>query len=285
MTNAILGWPSVTEKFSLSGGAWQASYPRSNLQLLPLSKVARSADLAVASTVIIATSTTTRRVGLVGLARHNFTLDATIRIGLFADAAMTNLIYDSGAGPVWQDVYPYELLEWEDDNYWTGQYSAEELEGTTWLWLWWVGRDYMAAAIRIDIADAGNPDGYVQAGFLEIAAQYQTSFNFQFGAQYGYRFRTVLTEALGGAKYADDRAKPRQFKGTFHASHNEALAKHLEMHRQRDICEPVLWVPEPDDKLNWVRTAMLAQFIDPGMFSYFNFDLDEVPISLEEIIG
>jgi hypothetical protein len=30
---------------------------------------------------------------------------------------------------------------------------------------------------------------------------------------------------------------------------------------------------------------MLAQFTDPGMFSYFGLDIDEVPIALEEVIG
>lgn len=285
MTNAILGWPSVTDQFTLSGGNWRTPFPRSNLQTLPLSKVARSVSLAAGDTVIIATSSTTRRVGILGLARHNGTVAATMRTRLYGDAAMTNLLYDSGIGPLWQEVYPYETLEWEDDQYWSGRYTPGELAGANWLWVWWIAKDYMAAAIRLDISDPGNPEGFFQAGYLEIAGAYQAEFNFQPGAQYGFRFRTILTEALGGAKYADDRAKPRVFKGSFHASHNEALAKFFELVRQRDICEPVLWLPEPDIPVNWVRTAMLGQLVDPGMFSYVQLDLDDVPLSLEEIIG
>jgi hypothetical protein len=286
MTAAILGWPSVTELFGeLSGGNWQAQYPQSALHVLPLSRVARTASLAAADCVIIAKSNTSRRVGLVGLARHNCTIDAQIRIRLYSDRDMTALLYDSGMTNVWAEVYPYDTLEWEDDNYWTGRYTDTELEGTNWLWLWWVGTDYIAAAVRIDISDPGNPAGYVQAGYLEIAAQYQAQFNYKFGARYGWRFRTVLTEAIGGAKYADDRAKPRVFKGTFDAEHNTALAKWFEMIRQQDTCEPILWLAEPDDRANWVRTSFLAQFVEPDLFTRTQLDIDEVPISLEEIIG
>lgn len=284
-TSAILGWPSSTDEFTLAGGNWQASYPQANLQAMPLSKVARSLSLSPLDTVILATSDITRRVGLMALARHNLTLAATIRVRLYQDSAMTEQLYDSGVYEVWPEVYPYDTLEWEDDNYWTGKYSDAELVGLTWLWLWWGGQDYMAAGVRIDIADPGNPVGYVQAGYLEIAGQYQVGLNFLYGAQYGFRFRTIATEALGGAKYFDDKVKPRTFKGSFHLTHNEALAKQLEMLRQRDICDPVIWLPNPDDQVNWVRTAMLAQFTDPGMFSYFGLDIDEVPIALEEVIG
>jgi hypothetical protein len=284
-TSAILGWPSSTEDFTLGGGNWQTAYPRDNLTRMPLSKVARTISLAAIDTAIAATSTNTRRVGLIALARHNFSLLATIRIRLYLEAAMTTLLYDSGVEEVWPEVYPYDTLEWEDDNYWTGKYTDAELAGTTWLWLWWVGYDYNAAGIRIDISDPTNPAGYVQAGYLEIAAQYQVAYNFSYGAQYGFRYRTVTTEALGGAKYFDDRAKPRVFKGSFRSPHDEALAKQFEMRRQRDICDPVIWVPNPDERVHWVRTAMLAQFQDPGMFSYYAVDIDEVPIQLEEIIG
>lgn len=284
-TSAILGWPSATDNFALAGGNWQTNYPRSNLQAMPLSKVARSISLNAIDTVITATSTNTRRVGLIALARHNFSLQATIRIRLFLEPAMSTLLYDSAVMPVWPEVYPYDTLEWEDDNYWTGQYTDEELAGTTWLWLWWVGIDYNAAGIRIDMSDPTNPAGYIQAGYLEIAAQYQVTYNFQYGAQYGFRFRTIATEALGGAKYFDERAKPRVFKGSFRLPHNEALAKQFEMYRQRDICDPVIWLPNPDERVHWVRTAMLAQFTDPGMFSYAVVDIDEVPIALEEVIG
>jgi hypothetical protein len=286
-TNAILGFPSVTELFDLSGGHWQANFPQAALQSLPLSRVARTLSLAPADCVIIATTptTVTRRVGLIGLARHNCTIDAQIRLRLYSDPGLTTLIYDSGTVDMWQEVYPYDTLEWEDDSYWTGKYSDAELAGTNWLWLWWVGLDYMAAGIRIDISDPTNPAGYVQAGYLEIAGQYQAQFNIKFGARYGFRFRTVLTEALGGAKYADERAKPRTFKGAFDADHFVALAKYYEMVRQRDVCDPILWLPEPDDPINWVRTAFLAQFAEPDMFTRSMLDIDEVPISLEEIIG
>jgi hypothetical protein len=284
-TSAILGWPSTTDYFVLSGGNWIANYPLSNLQQMPLSRVARTLNLDPANTTITATADTTRQVGMLGLARHNLSIKAQIRVRLYQDAAETILLYDSGSQDVWPSVYPYDVLEWEADAYWTGKYHPDELTGATWLWIWWVGADYLARVVRIDISDPENIDNYVQAGYLEIAGQYAVSYNFLYGAQYGFRFRTVATEALGGAKYFDDRNKPRVFKGSFHSPHDEALGKQFEMLRQRDICEPVIWLPNPDEQIHWVRTAMLAQFLDPGMFSYYALGIDEVPIQLEEIIG
>lgn len=284
-TSAVLGWPSNTDLFALAGGNWAAAYPRDNLHKMPLSKVARTISTDSIDTVITATASVTQRVGIIALARHNMTPGAQIRLRLFQDAAMTVEIYDSGVQDVWPEVYPYDSLEWEDDNYWTGTYLDSELVGTTWLWLWWEGVDYMAAGIRLDISDPGNPEGYVQAGYLEIAGQYQVGFNFDYGAAYGFRFRTIATESLGGAKYFDDRTKPRTFKGSFRMTHNEALAKQFEMRRQRDICEPVIWLPNPEERIHWVRSAMLCQFQDAGMFSYYSAGIDEVPIQLEEVIG
>lgn len=247
--------------------------------------VARSVDLNTSSTIVIATSSITRRVGLIGLARHNLSLTAQIRLRLFSDAAMTNVIYDSDDADVWPEVYVWDELEWEDDNFWTGKYLESELARTTWLWIWRGDGDYMAAAIRIDIADPDNLDGYVQAGYLEIAAQYQVTYNMQYGASYGHRFRSLFTEAWGGAKYFDSRTKPRAVKGTFKSPRDEALSKHFEIRRQLDLVLPVLWIPEPDTPRHWLRTAMLARLTDPGFSVQAQFALDDVLFAFEEIIG
>jgi len=282
---AILGFPSTSGFFTLSGGSWQSDYPITQLQMLPLSYVARTVDLTAANTVIEATSTEMRRVGLIALPRHNFSLSAQIRVRLYSDSGMTSVVYDSGLYDVWPEVYPWGVLEWEDDNWWTGKYLDSDIAGAIWQWIWVGAQNYLAQAIRIDIADPGNADSYIQAGYLEIAAQYEVTYNFDFGANYGHRYRSVSTEALGGAKYFDARTKPRTFKGSFTLPRDEALTKHFELHRQFDLYRPIIWLPHPDEEVHWMRTAMLAQLTDPGLFAYQYIGLDQVPIALEEIIG
>lgn len=283
MTRAIIGFPRATPFFTYSGGSYVAGYPVTNLQTLPLSQVARSTSTSM---TIRAASTTSRRVGMIGLARHNFSLVSTGRVRLYSDINWTTLAYDSGVVPIWPKVYPYSTVEWEDDQYWTSTYSDQELADTTWLWINWFDRDYMIGSLQIDVTDPTNTAGYVQAGFLEVAAQWQVGANFVFGSQYGYRFRSQVNEARGGAKYVDRQTKPRTFKGAItYAGRDEALAKHFERYRQLDFDEPFLWLPHPDEPLHWLRTSMLAQHVDPGPFTYAAAGRDTVPINLEEVIG
>jgi hypothetical protein len=275
MTRAIIGFPRASSSFALSGGSWNATYPLSNLQALPPSRVARSTDATTGSTIIIgATTGATARVGLIGLTRHNFSLNATIRVQLFSDNGVVTRIYDSGFVSAW----PIGLYS-----------SAADIANGNWTWLWWGGQDYNAASLRIDINDTGNSSGYVEAGWLEIAAQTQVSYNYKPGAQFGYRFRSQVTDALGGAKYVYLLGKPRTFQGTFDVPSSEALAQHWERWRQLDLDQPFLWLPNPDDPTNWPREAFLAQNVDPGPMSLLYFAqgsrFQGTPIKLEEVIG
>jgi hypothetical protein len=289
-TKALIGFPRVTDEFTLSGGSWDADYPLANLQALPLSRVARSVDLNTANTLLIATAAGQVRVGLIALCRHNLSLSAGIRLRCWYDVARTSLAYDSGSVAVWPEVYPYDQIEWEDLSFWTGTYSSTELLDTAWTRFFDLGRDYLVAAIEIDITDPTNGDGYVQAGFLEIAARGELAVNFEFGAQYGFRFRSTSIEATGGSLYFNRKPKPRRFIGSVkYDTRNEALSRHYERLRQFDLVTPFLWVPNADEAIHLQRTVFLARNLDPGYFTYASASQtglrDTVPIALEEVIG
>lgn len=271
----------------MSGGSWNANYPEINLQNLPLSKVARSTNAAISSTVITGTSVVSRRMGLVALARHNMSLSAQIRFRAYSDSAFGTLVYDSGTIDVWPEVYPYGTLEWEDDAYWTGKYTASELTGTSWLWYHkFADVGLPVGSFRIDITDTSNADGYVQAGYIELAAIFEVTYNPSWGMNYGFRWRSQTTEAYGGALYVDRRVKPRLQKGNFkYSPRDEALARHFEMQRQLDADQPVLFIPFLNETIHQLRTAMLARQLDPGLYALTVAGFDTVPFALEEIIG
>jgi hypothetical protein len=287
MTRAIFGFPRVTSSFVLSGGSWTVTFPQSQLSSLPLSKVARTTDASNVSTVIIATCAVPKRAGIVALARHNLSLAAKIRTRVWSESAMTNLVYDSGSVDVWPTVYPYGTLEWEDDPYWTGKYTSDELAGVSWTWVnIFAATGLMTSVIQLDIDDTTNSDGYVQAGFIEIASPFQVTYNPDFGMNYGWRWRSQVTEALGGAQYIDRRVKPRIVKGQIRYSpRDEAMAKHFERQRQLDLDLPILFVPSPDETIHLLRTTMLARHVDPGLSAMTARGFDTVPFALEEIIG
>lgn len=275
MANAYFGFPRVSDQFTLSGGSWHATYPLQNLQSLPPSYVARTLDDATASTVIIATASSPVSASVVALPGHNMSQAATIRVRTWTDVAGTTGLVDSGSM-----------------NVWAASYTAAELAGAVWTWFYRFANPGPATVgkIQIDITDTSNADNYVQAGYLEIAAAFDVTYNFAPGSQYGFEWRSLVTEARGGAEYVDDRDHPRIFKGVFEfAPRSESLGKFYEMQRQLRFHQPVLFVPLPDETTHLLRTVMFARQMDPGLItmrSGTNLGLmDSVPLALKEIIG
>jgi hypothetical protein len=200
-------------------------------------------------------------------------------------------VYDSGVINVWPEIYSYDSLEWEDNAYWGGSYTIEELDGAIWTFFHrFSDTGEMIAVIQIDIYDPANPYGYVQAGYFELATAYEVSYNFDWGFQYGFQWRSQLTEAIGGSEYVDRRIKPRTVKGTFSFTlRDEAMRNFYEMARQHDVVDPILFIPLPDEPEHYLRTVMFARQMDPGLAAMrvgSNLgQIDSVPLALREIIG
>lgn len=272
------GFPRVTEQFpTLSGGNWLSTYPLSNLQTLQdgLSRVARTLDATTASTVIIATASSVQNCSLVALVGHNLSQSATIRVRTWTNVAGTTGLVDSGSM-----------------NVWAASYTAAELAGAVWTWFYRFADPGPAVVgkIQIDITDTSNTAGYIQAGYLEIAAAFDVTYQFAPGAQYGERWRSLAAEAIGGAIYIDPLDHPRVFKAEFaNALRSESLGKFYEMRRQLKMDQPVLFVPWPTETTHLLRTVMFARLLDPGLstmrFMSAQGLIDSVPLSLEEIIG
>lgn len=282
--NVIFGWPRWTPSVTWSGGSWDADWPVSNVGDLPLARVARSADLLAASTQIIGTLPRDRACRLFALVRHNLTVAAQFRLRLYADAARTTEVYDSAFSDVWPEMFPFDTLEWEDDNYWTGTYSTEDLEGSTWTRPIWLETPVTARAFLLEITDPTNPAGYVEVGLMDVAQGWQPALNVSYGYQTGFRSRTVMVEALAGSKYFDRRPKPRMVKGEIkYLLRDEAMTKAFEMLRQQDLDVPMLWFPFADRPTDWVRDCMLARLVDPGLLTIPHHNRMNFPFALEEV--
>jgi hypothetical protein len=280
MTKALFGFPRATAAYTLSAGQWQATYPLINLQNLPLSRVARSQSALTTSTVLLATATQPQLAGMVGLVRHNLSSVAQIRLSCWAEAARLNVTY---SGP-WESVWP------------AGYQTMTAAEQANAVWTWYKrfsvpgSPGVTVGALEIEINDPGNPAGFVQGGYLEIAQVFETHFNFEWGFQYGFAWRSQVTEALGGAEYVDRRQKPRIVRGNFpNTLRSESMTKFFEMWRQLDMSVPLLFVPMPDEITHYPRTVMFARQVDPGMITMRTTSqyglLDSVPVALREIIG
>lgn len=285
MERVVIGFPRWTPDATFSGGTWAAAYPRTNLGILPLSRVARTTNLTLAVTQFTATLSATRSLRALALVRHNITLLGLIRIRVWSDAGATVLTYDSGWIEVWPSLYLPADLEWEDDNWWLGKYTALDLAGSTATRPFWLDGIKQARVIKVEIDDATNPDGYIQIGLFEIAQGWQLSVNPALGAEEGFRFRTQVAEAMGGARFFDRREKPRVARGEISdMPRNEAMGRGYEFLRQFDIDTPFLWFPYPDEPTHWLRTAFLARSVDPGRIAWAAAVRSRFPYSVEEVL-
>jgi len=280
MTKALFGFPRATSAYTLSGGSWNSFYPVTNLQVLPLSRVARSTNAVLTSTIIDGTTATPQTAGMIALVRHNLSSAATIRLTCWTTSARTTTSFVGAFESIWPAGFTAPNPTERANAIWTWfkRFSAAGSVGVT------------VGAWRIEINDTTNADGFVQAGFVEIAQVYETTYNFQWGFQYGFEWRSQATLAIGGAEYIDRRQKPRVASGAFPVTlRNEAMTKFYEMQRQLDMSVPVLFVPLPDETAHLPRTVMLARQTDPGKITMVTRAagslMDNVPFALREIIG
>lgn len=270
---------------TLSGGAWQAGAPLANLLLDPpqLSLRARSSNLLLASTKLnIDLGATNVPVRMIGLARHNLTRDALVRISAGTTAGGTDL-YTTGWIPVWPAVYLPEDLEWEDDNFWTGQLSAEEVIGYPSHGMHDAGTNIRARHWSIELNDTANPDGYVELAHLRMGTIWSPQRNFASGAQLVWEDRTVSDYSLGGVLYSETRPPARVLRLSLTGiTRVEAFGALLDAQRLLGTHTPFWVVPSPDDTARRFKRDFLARFrkLDPITQAFH--DAHETVLELEE---
>ena len=348
-------------------GSYAAAFPASNLTSLPLSYVCRSSGLGATQARWKGKASQSRPIRMVGLCRHNISLDGQSRIRLYSNAGITctvntgtdvvtatahamstgekaviwstgtlptgivdgtiyfirrlssatftlhptladaqadtnkvdisssgsgthevlgGLIYDSSWFDVWPIVYSADMLEWEDDQWWSGRYSTEEIAGRNWTRPFLLDIIYLFRTITIEVLDSTNSAGNVEIGLVEVARGWVFGYNFAPGSQFGFRFRTKAIEHWGGGVEHERLEKPRVFKGSISMLPlDEIWGSAFEDLSQNDLDVPYLWVPHPDREIHWLRNAMLVRNTDPGMFGYLgNPDVGTAPLAMEEVL-
>lgn len=273
MANCMLGFPNRADASALSGGSWVNTLPLTNLQSRIIGKVARTTNAAPVSTKFDVDLGADTKVGAISLRNHNITLDGTYRITASRSPSFAELAYDSGWIDVWPVVYPWGTLEWEDDNFWSGKYTAEQTQGYT------VELDHLlpitkvARYWRIEFNDAANPDGYLQFGRLFIGPVWQPKFNMSYGASIAWETKTVPGEAVGGAEYFKRCTPYRVAKFALNwMDQDEAFSQAFELMRRAGIDQEVLFIHDPDDTVHALRRRFLARqrALSPIEYPYFN---------------
>ena len=283
--SVLIGWPRSTKQILWSGGSWVTTYPIANSNSLPLGRVARSADLTAASTRMIGIVPEGERIEVVSSIAHNWSVAATWRIRIYADEAGTALAYDSGVMAVWPQVYADGELEWEHDGFWLGTYSQDELSGLPWNSIHLISPWVSGRRIEIDVFDGYNSEGYLQHGMIDVAAALRVPVNPAYGADAGWKARSISAEAEGGAMYWERRPKGRMFSGNVDQTYqNWARGPFFEFQRNADVTDEFLFIENPADALNLLRTSFLSRNGDIPPLKRAFPTADAVPVSFVEVL-
>lgn len=225
-------YPNVTDKATLSGGSYTTLLPLNNAKDRILAKKARTTNLLAASTQFNMVLPGFQAVGCFAIANHNFSVNATFRIRLYAENNFTNLVYDSGFLEVWPAVYDTVLdLEWEYDNYWTGDPSQEDIEAYTTLLTHFFDPKVVKSA-RVELLDTSNPAGYLEFGRVFLANTFQPRINMSLNPSFGFTNQTEIEQALDTTEYFDVKRQKRSFSFTLDGlDEAEAIQKVNSMQR------------------------------------------------------
>ena len=285
MSNAIVGFPRWTGEATFTAGSAAAGYPAANLGTLPLAYPWRSGGstpLAAASTAIAATFATARKIGLVVVGPHNLSIGSSMRVRSFFDDAGTDMVTETTV-ETWPAVFTEDQVDWDGGRWWDRTYTQDEVSGYPWYRPILLPVEAYVRRVTVEIFDPLNPNGFVQAGLVELASVLRFPVNPEYGLQYGYRGRTETQEADGGTLYRRRRAKPRKVTGSVpYMPRDGAQGSFMEMQRQLDIDTPFFWWLDPDDERGMVRNAWMAHFAELSLQAYATYDRDAVPVNIEE---
>ena len=190
MANILLLSPSDSDAATLVADSEVSTLPAANLQNIQPKKKWRTTSLTPYLTLDFgAAGCAANGFALIG---HNLTSAATIRVRGKATFPVTSSpTVDTTASSAWPATGK------PADTYWPHYLS----------WLAWSN----AVALRywrVDIADSGNADGYLQAGRLMLGTYWQPTTNFDLaGTPLGRDQRDVQTVTDYGEIFTDRRAR------------------------------------------------------------------------------
>lgn len=218
----------TAEGGTITASSAQTNLPAANLIGPSPSKVWRSSGLSTVYVVIDLGAATA--IDMVSMVNVNWTTSATWRIrGATSESNLTaSPGYDSTAVTPW----PGGTKPTEDWN----QHAPFRQLGSTQTYRWW----------RIDITDAGNTDGYLEAGALLIGAAVTVTYNSIRGWQFGDDPASIVQYTAYGRSVVDPRDNPRIKAIPFSAlPRADVMAGLGAMLRERGVAKPFLTVVDP----------------------------------------
>lgn len=277
----MLGWPDRVLDATITGGSWAAGYGASAMGDERVTEVARSSDLALASSKVSVDLGAARTIRLVSAVNHNANDDALWRIRAGTAAGLYDL-YDSDWVACHAITYAEGGIEWMAPDWW-GDGVDTGVYGCPYNLLHIANDDIVARywSIEWDVRSSG--EAYLQVGRLVMCPAYQPHWNAVHGITYGMSDASVSTKLATGGKVTQPGRTARTVQMSFPATGVGAEEYRLrEMMRRQRTSGDVLFVPTPQKLENCQVYGFLGQMTELTGMKRVSYGLNSIDIQLTE---
>ncbi|HBL27521.1 MAG TPA: hypothetical protein DD490_11855 [Acidobacteria bacterium] len=285
MSNLVFaGAPNRADEATLTAGSAVATLPVAHLQDRQIVKPWRTATTQPASTWVQADFGQPQTIGVVALIRHNFSQGSRWRLRLGDDPSFAVVAHDSGWVEVWPQIEEFGALPWGVFQ-WGGLVPQEVAAQITLSAHYLLPVPVVAQHLRLDIDDAGNPAGYLQAGRLVAGPAYRPSRDLLYGWSIGFEDPSVVSKSRGGQTWIDVQERFRVLRFTLaNLNETEAFVNVFDyLHRRKGIAGDVLVIPRADRPDQFHNQAIYGRLrtLEPLTHPYWesfetNFEVEEL---------
>jgi len=278
---------NLAEGAGFSNGTWAAALPLSNLTDLRMwGAPARCEDPTdLAKSKLDVTLTRSAAVSMVAILYHNLSINAKVRITLAGSAGFASPANSPVWESIWPRMFPSTSLPWRTSSWWTGRPDLSDIDlYPRHLWLPFDDA-LLANQIRIEIDDTGNPDGFIDLGFLFVAETFSPQWNFDFGRSLSLSNRDLIDETPSGRRIINQRAARRVHSLDYSNLSNAEVMRIFDMGKHNGSAKPILFIPDQDDRPNLYREAFPASLIDLPGAGFGLATLNATTLKLEEILA
>jgi hypothetical protein len=238
----------ITPGATVSGGSWvnTSSIKLSNVLQGQPKKIARSTDLALASTTFTIDNLVPTPLSLLAFVNHNFSRSSTIRIRTYNAGDLSPTI--DATIPGRQPDVPFGSLAWGDPDYaWDGISGRVPSGGL--ITTYQHPSIAFNAKITVDISDPDNAAGYVQQGPFLYGYGFTSAINMNWGANIKFIDESRSDRADAGDLWFDEKPKRRRLTANLEwLTPQEGTGRAYQLCEYNGITRGVLAIYDPDDE-------------------------------------
>jgi hypothetical protein len=186
--NLRIVYDNVVDSATLTTSTAASGLPVTNLQREQKGLVWRSTGTTA---TVTATWSSPQTLRAVVLPFCNLTSAATIRVQAYTNTGDTTAVRDTGPQPAGAYT-PGDIWGGASDS----SVNSYSLGGGTYARIWFA--QTVASKIEVTIADANNPDGYLEAARLVCGDYWAPTYNTNFGLSIGYVDSSTQTRTEAG---------------------------------------------------------------------------------------